>query len=178
VNPAAVVVGDFSGDGIPDIAVINGFSNSVSVLQGNGDGTFQSAVNYLVGIDPRSLVVADFNGDNALDLAVANFHSDDVSVLINRADGHAQATRTAAAVDALFAGARPEPVSPVAGQQPAATPVDTAFSGALVEAASSPQPQQLVADVGAPAHRHNGSETEATIAALPDPMLGDLAAVV
>jgi hypothetical protein len=177
VNPAAVVVGDFSGDGIPDIAVANAFSNSESVLQGNGDGTFQNAVNYLVGIDPRSLVAADFNGDSSLDLAVANFHSDDVSVLLNRADGRAEAARTAA-VDALFAGTWPQPVSPVIGQQPAAAPVDTAFSGALREAIAAPQLRQLVADAGTLVHRHKGDWTEAAMAALPDPLLGDLTEAV
>jgi hypothetical protein len=94
VDPAAVIVGDFEGDGILDIAVPNSFSNSVSVLRGNGDGTFQTPVDYLVGVDPRSLVAADFNGDGALDLAVANDHSNDISVLFN--DGTSSAPLRAA----------------------------------------------------------------------------------
>src|SRR5262249_3932226 len=85
----------FHGDGILDIVVVNSFSNSVSVLRGNGDGTFQNAVDYLVGVDPRSLVAADFNGAGALDLAVANDHSNDVSVLLNRTDGRGIAPRAA-----------------------------------------------------------------------------------
>jgi hypothetical protein len=176
VTPGAVVVGDFNGNGIADIAVAD--SNSVSVLQGNGNGTFQSAVSYLVGRDARALVAADFNGDHALDLAVANFGSNDVSVLINRADGRAGAARTAAAVDTLFADARPGSGSPVAGQQPAVAPVNAAFSDALVETISWPQPRQLVADAGTLAHRHKGDWTEAAMAGLPDPLLGELAEVV
>ena len=50
--PYSVVVGDFNGDGKPDLAVANNFSNNVSVLLGNGDGTFQAAVNYAAGTIP------------------------------------------------------------------------------------------------------------------------------
>src|SRR5205807_2278591 len=48
-------------------------SNSVSILLGNGDGTFGAPVNFTVGTNPRSVAVGDFNGDGKLDLAVANF---------------------------------------------------------------------------------------------------------
>jgi hypothetical protein len=75
--PSSVAVGDFNGDGVPDLAVANAGSlqvgdGSVSVLLGNGDGTFQVAVNFAAGRDPRSLAVCDFNGDGVLDLAVTN----------------------------------------------------------------------------------------------------------
>jgi hypothetical protein len=39
---------------------------------GNGDGTFQSAMNIGVGAQPESLVTGDFNGDGILDLAAAD----------------------------------------------------------------------------------------------------------
>ena len=58
----------------------------MSVLLGNGDGTFQSAVNYGAGDGPWSVALGDLDGDGALDLAVANWHSDTVSVLINALD--------------------------------------------------------------------------------------------
>ena len=64
-----------------DLAVAN-VSSGVSVLLGNGDGTFQAAVDFGAGSEPRSVAVGDFNGDGKLDLAVANFISN-VSVLIN-----------------------------------------------------------------------------------------------
>ena len=44
----------------------------VSVLLGNGDGTFQPQVTYAVGSDPDALVAGDFTGDGRTDLAVAN----------------------------------------------------------------------------------------------------------
>ena len=71
-DPAAIVAGDFNGDGQLDLAVANDDSNDVSVLLGNGDGTFQPQVTYAVGSVPIAIVAGDFNGDGRLDLAVAN----------------------------------------------------------------------------------------------------------
>jgi hypothetical protein len=72
-NPSSVVVGDFNGDGNADLAVANNLqSGQVSVLLGNGDGTFQAAVEYAAGTNPVSLAVGDFNGDGNTDLVVAN----------------------------------------------------------------------------------------------------------
>jgi hypothetical protein len=86
-DPRSVAVGDFNGDGIPDLAVANHGSNNVSVLLGNGDGTFQAAVNFDAGDGPSSIAVSDFNGDELPDLAVANVRSNSVSVLINNTPG-------------------------------------------------------------------------------------------
>ena len=79
-SPSCVAVGDFNGDGKLDLIVANFGSNDISVLLGNGDGTFQVAANYGTGSGPRSIGVGDFNGDGKLDLAVANFATNDVSV--------------------------------------------------------------------------------------------------
>ena len=86
-TPSSIVAGDFTGDGHLDLAVANEYSNDVSVLLGNGDGTFQPAVNYAVGHNPTGIVAGDFNGDGHLDLAVANNLSKDVSVLLGNGDG-------------------------------------------------------------------------------------------
>jgi hypothetical protein len=98
--PRSVVVGDFNGDGKPDLAVANEFSDDVSILLGHGDGTFSPAVNYALGkppsypqlvfpdpVRPLSLAVGDFNGDGKSDLAVADFGAGTISILLGRGDG-------------------------------------------------------------------------------------------
>src|SRR5262249_54611808 len=91
-NPFAIVIGDFDGDGILDLAVANrndGAQGTVSVLLGNGDRTFQPAANFPV-VAPRAIVAGDFNGDGQLDLAIANFNglsSNTVSILLGNGDG-------------------------------------------------------------------------------------------
>jgi hypothetical protein len=88
--PVYVAVGDFNRDGNPDIVVAdngNDSGNSVSVLLGNGDGTFQAPRTYGVGQAPVGIAVADFNGDGRLDLAVANQLTNNVSVLLGNGDG-------------------------------------------------------------------------------------------
>ena len=66
------MAGDFTGDGRTDLAVANDIDNTVSVLLGNGDGTFQPQVTYAVGQCPDAIVAGDFTGDGRTDLAVAN----------------------------------------------------------------------------------------------------------
>ena len=80
-------MGDFDGNGRTDLVVANEFSDSVSVLLGNGDGTFQTASNYAVGVNPRSVATGDLNGDGFTDLSVANFGSSDVSILLGVGNG-------------------------------------------------------------------------------------------
>jgi hypothetical protein len=82
-------------------------SNTVSVLLGNGDGTFQSPVNYPVHGNPQRLVVGDFNGDGKLDLATANYYGGDVGILLGNGDGTFQPAR--------YYGAGPSPVAIAAG---------------------------------------------------------------
>ena len=87
LSPVAVAVGDFNGDGKPDLAIVNTDSNDISVLLGNGDGTFQAASNFDTGGNPVALAIADFNGDGKLDLVVANSSGASVSVLSGNGDG-------------------------------------------------------------------------------------------
>ena len=84
------MAGDFNGDGKTDLAVANSGSDSVSVLLGRGDGTFQTDTNYPAGSGPVSLATIDFNDDGKLDLAVGNITSSDVSVLLGNGDGSFQ----------------------------------------------------------------------------------------
>ena len=74
-------------------------SDNVSVLLGNGDGTFQTQKTYAVGYGPYSVAVGDFNGDGKADLAVANYGSDNVSVLLGNGDGTFQTQKTYAVGD-------------------------------------------------------------------------------
>src|SRR5438132_5406623 len=79
-NPAFVAAADFNGDGKPDLAVTNYGSNTVSILLGNGDGTFPAPVNFGAATNPRSVAVGDFNGDAKRDLAVLNQGPNNVSI--------------------------------------------------------------------------------------------------
>src|SRR2546426_1197574 len=67
---------------------------TVSVLLGNGDGTFLAAPTFAAGNYPSSVAVGDVNGDGRLDLAVANTRSNDVSVLLGNGDGTFQLARS------------------------------------------------------------------------------------
>ncbi|HZQ21338.1 MAG TPA: FG-GAP-like repeat-containing protein [Terriglobales bacterium] len=85
----ALTVGDFNHDGNMDVAICGSFktSDAAGVLLGNGDGTLQPAVNYLVGFSPQSIVTADFNRDGNLDLAVAALIGGAFYVLPGNGDG-------------------------------------------------------------------------------------------
>jgi VCBS repeat-containing protein len=99
-HPNSVAIGDFSGDGKPDLAVAdNTTTGAVSVLLGNGDGTFQPHASYAAGDSPRSVAIGDFNGDGTPDLAVANagLTSTMVSVLLGNGNGTFQPQTTYAA---------------------------------------------------------------------------------
>ncbi|MGO4884948.1 MAG: FG-GAP-like repeat-containing protein [Bryobacteraceae bacterium] len=100
VQPGFVVLADVNGDHKLDMVVVNlgltaGFSappdpGGVTIMLGNGDGTFQKAVNYAVGINPTAAAVGDINGDGKPDLVVTtsqpNF-SYVVGVLLGNGDG-------------------------------------------------------------------------------------------
>jgi Flp pilus assembly secretin CpaC len=90
-GPSAIAAGIFgntvtSASGIQtptaDLVIANSSSDNVTVLLGNGDGTFQEPAGspYLVGKNPSSVVVADFNGDGNPDFAVANRGDNTISV--------------------------------------------------------------------------------------------------
>lgn len=104
VAGSSVAIGDFNGDGHPDLVManecqsnINCDNGGVSVLLGNGDGTFQPAISYKAGYVPVAVAVGDLNGDGHLDLIVANQYqcnncnNGGVSVLLGNGDGSFQA---------------------------------------------------------------------------------------
>ncbi len=87
-DPVAVAVGDFNGDGKPDIVVANGNNGTVSELLnttpvGATVPSFAAPVTFAVGANPKSVAVGDFNGDDKPDIVVANYNDNTVSVLLN-----------------------------------------------------------------------------------------------
>ena len=100
MNAASALFADVNGDGFDDLLVVNAgtFSassiGSVSVLLGNGDGTFRSAVEYPVGNNSTAIATGDFNGDGKLDIAVANSGENHISILAGNGDGTFKAATT------------------------------------------------------------------------------------
>src|SRR5438046_10678664 len=79
-GPYASAVGDFNGDGKQDLAVTNVTTSSVSILLGNGNGSFGAPATFPVGNNPSSIEVSDFNGDGKEDLAVANLGANTAAI--------------------------------------------------------------------------------------------------
>lgn len=90
-NPKAVAAADFDRDGHVDLAIANqgaaGEAGNISILIGNGDGTFKSATNLTGEKNPSVMAAADFNRDDNVDL-----------VLIDGASAFCWATATARSV--------------------------------------------------------------------------------
>jgi len=112
-NPVSITIGDFNGDGNMDIAVATDCSlqpfppgagcGAVSILLGNGDGSFQPHIEYgIPGRNSASIITADFNRDGKLDLAVINNScvssngcgASNVAILLGNGDGTFQAQVT------------------------------------------------------------------------------------
>ena len=79
--------GDFNNDKIFDLAVVNWDDNTISILLGNGNGTFKDQIKYSTGVKPVFTVTDDFNNDMKLDLAVSNAIDNSISVLLGNGDG-------------------------------------------------------------------------------------------
>ncbi len=107
-GPVSVAVGDFNGDGKPDLATANQFADNVTILIGDGSGNFTAAGPEAAGDAPYSVAVGDFNGDGKQDLATANIASDDVTVLIGDGSGNFTA---AAGTSPEAAGDAPQSVA-------------------------------------------------------------------
>src|SRR5262249_4844725 len=85
----SIVTADL-GNGHQDIVVLGsptGSSSSVSVLLGNGDGTFRSAITTNLPVQANSVAVGDFNRDGKLDLVFTNSSNNTVEVLWGNGDG-------------------------------------------------------------------------------------------
>ena len=103
VFPTQLVAGDFNGDGKIDLAVLNTCGTgaggcfpqaapqvpgTVTILLGNGDGTFTvSSVTLTTGNVPYAIAAADLNDDGFIDLVIANQNDNNLTILMGNGDG-------------------------------------------------------------------------------------------
>jgi hypothetical protein len=114
-QPLSVESKDFNGDNLPDLAVANTSSSTVSILLNTTTAnattpTFAPRVDFPTGAIPYSVSVGDFNGDSKFDLAAANRDNDSVSILLNTTDAGATTPAFASKVD-FPSGTKPLAVS-------------------------------------------------------------------
>ena len=114
-RPISISIGDFNGDGKPDIAVANYKSNTASIflnttVNGATVPTFSTKFNFVTGERPVSISIGDLNGDGAPDFAVANYRSNTVSVFLNTTVPNAKTPSFSTKIDFLT-GDRPMAVS-------------------------------------------------------------------
>jgi hypothetical protein len=93
-QPVSITVADINRDGKLDLLVAEEAGtaagstlNTLGVLLGNGDGSFQPDVSYAEGRGPKGVVAGDFTGDGLLDAAIINYGFGSLVVLPGRGDG-------------------------------------------------------------------------------------------
>src|SRR5207302_893303 len=86
-NPLGVALADLNNDGNLDVVTADYGNGTVSVLLGNGDGTFQVAQDFPAGANANTVAIGDFNGDHIADLVVSHFASSATTVSVLLGNG-------------------------------------------------------------------------------------------
>lgn len=86
-NPTTITTADLNHDANTDLVTTNISSNTLSILLGNGDGSFQEQMQVKVCQEPRTLALADFNRDTHSDVVLACSGGDEIALLIGRGNG-------------------------------------------------------------------------------------------
>ncbi|HXV69280.1 MAG TPA: VCBS repeat-containing protein [Nitrospira sp.] len=89
-NPTTITATDLNHDSFTDLVTTNIASNTLSILLGNGDGTFKDQVQFNVCQEPRALVSGDFNHDDHPDVALACSGGDEIAVVLGHGNGRFQ----------------------------------------------------------------------------------------
>jgi hypothetical protein len=169
----SAAVGDFNGDGNLDMVAVTsplGLSDpgNLSVLLGNGDGSFQAPVNIPISFAPSAVAVGDFNGDGILDVVTVDSNANTVRVLLGAGDG----TFTDAPD-----GSQPRPnPSPASSNDNVPTPNAVAVGFAsILSAVAPPQAPPTVMHAGTVPDPHRGDwDLTLDAAELVDPLLETL----
>ncbi len=96
-GPISVAIADFNKDGHSDLAVANQTDGTISVLLGNGDGTFAAQTVVVIppvttttgttNASPSAIATGDFNDDGNIDIAVTDMANSQVTIFLGNGDG-------------------------------------------------------------------------------------------
>lgn len=101
---SGLVTADFNNDGHIDSAVSSATGNSMTILLGNGDGTFYNHVDLETGGGPGQIQIGDFNGDGVKDLVTYDQDETTFSIFIGKGDGTFESRITLAGYSAAAVG--------------------------------------------------------------------------
>lgn len=86
-NPTTITTVDLNHDSFTDLVTTNIASDTLSILLGNGDGTFRDQMQLHVCQEPRALAIGDFKQDEHVDLALACSGGDEIALLFGQGNG-------------------------------------------------------------------------------------------